>query len=715
MSAPATLPAHAERPARWPWIVVGGFVLCAALALRFVVVHEESLSEQVPFVIAFGMFGVVGALIVSRDRRNAIGLLLLYGSGITALAFLCSEVVTALVRSGNTDGVLLASLLLAGNVGWIIGILPALIFVLVLFPDGRLPSPRWRPFAWFVVSTTGVLLVTTLFASERLTGSTDEVAVENPLFIPAVGDTIGWLEDASWLFLIAVAGAIAAVVVRFVRSRGIERQQMKWFAFAAALLLATAILEEVIIASAPDLELLASVLSASAFLALPVAIGVAVLRYRLYDLDVVVRKAIVYAALAIFATFVYLTLVIVAGAWIGRDSSFLTMVSAVVVALTFQPLRERLMRFANRIVYGHRATPYEVLSDFAARVGATYGDEDVLPRMARVLGEGVGADRADVWLKVDDDLRDVAVWPADAARKEPVALPNGHLPEIAEADRVLAVEHAGELLGALAVRKPASDPVSPTDEKLVADLAAQAGLVLRNVRLAEELRARLDDLRATQKRLVTAQDAERRRLERNIHDGAQQQLVALAVKARLARTLTDRDPAKAGEMLAQIEAETQTALEDLRDLARGIYPPLLADQGLVAALSAQARKAPVPVEVRGDGVGRYPSEIEAAVYFSCLEALQNAAKYADPTCAWVTLAVTDRVLSFEVRDDGRGFDPATTGHGTGLQGIVDRLAVLDGALDVVSAPGAGTVVTGSVPIHAADAALAPSSDHGGAR
>ena len=247
----------------------------------------------------------------------------------------------------------------------------------------------------------------------------------------------------------------------------------------------------------------------------------------------------------LFATLVYLSVVVGVGAWLGRGDSLLTMFAAVIVAVSFQPVRAGFTKLADRLVYGRRATPYEVLADFAERVGDAYRDDDLLPRMARVLGEGVGAERADVWLKVDDDLRDVATWPADAEALGAVSLAGEDVPAFEGADRVYRVEHAGELLGALAVRKPQSDPISPADDKLVSDLAAQAGLVLRNVRLTEELRARFDDLRAAQKRIVAAQDRERRRLERNIHDGAQQQLVALAVKARLARSLTDRDPAKA--------------------------------------------------------------------------------------------------------------------------------------------------------------------------
>jgi signal transduction histidine kinase len=196
---------------------------------------------------------------------------------------------------------------------------------------------------------------------------------------------------------------------------------------------------------------------------------------------------------------------------------------------------------------------------------------------------------------------------------------------------------------------------------------------------------------------VKAQDEERRRIERNIHDGAQQQLVALAVKANLAEQLMGRDDAKARSLIAEVKAESTEALEDLRDFARGIYPPLLADKGLASALRAQASKSPIPVVVESDGIGRFPQEIEAAVYFCCLEALQNIAKYAEAKSATVRLADGTGTLTFNVTDDGKGFDPASTGYGTGLQGMADRLDALGGSLDVQSAPHEGTTVLGSVP------------------
>jgi signal transduction histidine kinase len=374
------------------------------------------------------------------------------------------------------------------------------------------------------------------------------------------------------------------------------------------------------------------------------------------------------------------------GALVGsRSTTALSFVAAVLVAIGIQPVLGRARRFADRVVYGKRSTPYEVLAELGERLGETYAADDVLPRIARVLGEGVGATRARVWLQVGEDLRPVAVWPNDAVTD-------------GEDDLTVEVRHQGDLLGALSVAMPANDPMDPTKERLVSDLAAQVGLALRNVRLTEDLRARLADLQAAQRRLVAAQDGERRRLERNIHDGAQQQLVALSVKLRLAEGLLERDLSQARDLLERLQSDTNEALEDLRDLARGIYPPLLADQGLFSALQAQARKAPFPVEVQAHGIGRYPQEVEAAAYFSCLEALQNVGKYARASGAIVTLSDGDGHLRFEVADDGAGFDPSQVGYGTGLQGIADRLGALAGTLSVTSAANAGTKVAGVIPV-----------------
>ena len=265
------------------------------------------------------------------------------------------------------------------------------------------------------------------------------------------------------------------------------------------------------------------------------------------------------------------------------------------------------------------------------------------------------------------------------------------LPPVPDGDTCVPIVYQGELLGAITIKMPKDEPLRPAGAQLVEDVASQAGPVLSNAGLIAELRA-------SRQRLVTAQDEARRQLERNLHDGAQQDLVALAIKLRIASAVLDEDPAQVKELLAELQSETAGALENLRDLARGVYPPMLAELGLPAALRGQAAKSPVPVTVLAGGIGRFPQDAEAAVYFCCLEALQNTAKYSAAAAARITLDAPDGTLRFAVSDDGAGFDPARTPMGSGLRNMADRLAALGGRLEVESAPGAGTTVTGHLPV-----------------
>ena len=556
------------------------------------------------------------------------------------------------------------------------GLIPLgiLCFLFLLFPTGHLKSPRWRVAAWFVA---GVFTVVTAFFMVFATMTWDD-----PYAPPPPGGSPLWaLLPVSLLADLVLC--VAAVIVRFRGSVGEERLQLRWFATGASVFI---VLFIPTFASPAPVWL---VVQSLAFVFLFTTIAVAVLKYRLYDLDLVISKTVLYGSLAAFLTVVYVAMVIGLGTAIGSTRNpFLTVAAATVIAVAFNPVRERAKRLADRLVYGRRATPYEVLSEFSARMVGSYGLDEILPRMARVLAEGTGG-RADIWLRAGHQLRPAATWPS-GSELEPVPVDDDSLPAFPTASSVSPVRHQGELLGAITLTKPPNDPLRPPEAKLIDDVASQAGLVMFNVRLIEELRA-------SRQRLVKAQDEERRKLERNIHDGAQQQLVALAVKANLAQSLATRDPAATETMLAQLKADATDALENLRDLARGIYPPLLADKGLATALESQARKSAMPVSLESDGIARYPQEVEAAVYFCCLEALQNVAKYAGASEATIRLTDSTGVLLFAVIDDGAGFDQGSTGYGTGLQGMADRLDALGGHLDVRSEPGRGTTVAGRVP------------------
>ncbi len=578
---------------------------------------------------------------------------------------------------------------------------------LLLFPTGSLPSRRWRWVGWLIGAGWLLLTIGQTFGPARL----PDIHAANPLAVSgALGRALTALQGAGVLVLAGGVLAGVSLIVRFRRARGAGRKQIEWLAYAAALVVA-AIVAVTFLQSTPQTEALNNYENGIATLVLacfPVAMGIAILQRRLYGIDVIVNKTLVYAALAAFIGLVYIALVVGIGTVIGqRDKASLglSIMATAVVAVAFQPVRERVQRLANRLVYGKRATPYEALSAFSGQLAGADATEDLLPRVARVLAEATGAVRTQVWLRAGDKLRIEAAYPADsqhqpAQRDETVALPPEGLPAFAGATMAFEVSHRGERLGALTLTKRPGEALTPTEGRLAAQLAAQAGLVLRNAGLTGQLQDRMAELRASRKRIVEAADGERRRLERNIHDGAQQQLVALSVMARLAETAVDSDKDSAMALVTQAHADARDALENLRDLARGIYPPLLADQGLAAALEAQVRKAPVPVTVKAGGIARYPQEAEAAIYFCVLEALQNVAKYAGASQAAICLAGPDGGLEFSVTDDGAGFDPGPAGHGTGLQGMADRMAALGGDLQIRSQPGRGTTVTGRLPARA---------------
>ncbi|HYB18973.1 MAG TPA: histidine kinase [Streptosporangiaceae bacterium] len=673
------------RNARWVagWIAAGSIALIAGgMAVAYLDRHLLSASmttwdfSDVVTDVTKLAIPVIGFVIASRRPGNRIGwLILATGLALGVSVFSQSYGLRALLAAPGSLPAGRAAMWLSN---WTFLVpLGFLAFLLLLFPTGQLRSRRWRPAAWFVggvftLSTVAVLVGSTRAWSHPFSGSFSQ-QVTPPVLAALV-----------ILLPVALATSVAALVVRFARSAGEERLQLKWIAAAAVLVVVTQI------AAILTSSVIAVVLNGLASACLCAAIVIAVLKYRLYEIDVVISKAVLYGALAVFITAVYAALVAGIGTLVGnRHSVLLAALAAAVVAVAFQPVRQWAGRLANQVVYGRRATPYQVLSDFARRIGGTYASQDVLPQMAHIVAAGTGAGRVVVWLRVGDELRPEA--------SSDGSLPAGLLPvtghELAtspEADLNVPVVHQGELLGAISVTMPKDEPLRPAGQQLVTDVASQAGLVLANAGL-------IQDLRASRQRLVTAQDEARRRLERNIHDGAQQDLVALAIKAQLADITIDEDPAQARQILGEIKAGAAGALENLRDLARGIYPPLLADLGLAAALNAQASKSPLPVTVEADGIGRFPQDTEAAVYFCCLEALQNTAKYAHATQARVSLQAQNGSLRFTVSDDGTGYDARHIPMGSGLRNMADRLAALGGQLEIRSAPTHGTTITGHLP------------------
>jgi signal transduction histidine kinase len=655
------------------------------------------------------LYATLGALIVRR-AGNVIGWMLIgIGAGL-AISWLASDYAVFGVAHPGT----LPAPELVGLLGeWsFVPVFTGIGFMLLLFPSGTLPSPRWRPWAGLGLVATALTMVGFVVRPRLMALPAPggvSLVLENPLGVRSLGPVlstvlIGTVNGLAVLGTVIVAAAFVSLVIRY-RSGGREvRQQIKWIALAAVAVAgcqAAALLAVAITGDASNAVTVTAylVIPVTVLFGIPAIITLAILKYGLYQIDVIINRAVQYGLLSAALTGVYAGIVVGIGTLAGYvGGPVLTVAAAVTIAVLFQPVRQRARLVANRLVYGQRATPYQVLADFAEDMAGQLDFDTALDRMASILAGATGAVRVEIWIRVGAQLRPHVTWPRGSA--PPAAVPlidDAELPTFELATRAVAVRHGDELLGALAIQKPRNEPVTAAEDKLLAQLASQAGLVLRNVRLTAELQATIDDLRASRRRLVKAQDEERQRIERNLHDGAQQQLVALTVQLSLLEDSAG-DSGEVRQLTHQLRTGLRAAIDDLRALARGIYPPLLADQGLGPALRAQVGRAPLPVLVEADGIGRYPRDAEAAVYFCILEALQNTAKYARASRAAVALSCPGGHLEFTVTDDGTGFDTARATCGTGLQGMADRLAAAGGTLRINSAPGSGTTISGRLPV-----------------
>jgi signal transduction histidine kinase len=427
---------------------------------------------------------------------------------------------------------------------------------------------------------------------------------------------------------------------------------------------------------------------------------------------------------------VYLVIVIGLGRSPGEDERtllVLSMLAAAVAALAYVPARERLAETANRLVYGERHPPDEVLRTWGSRLSRSIPMDELLLQLAESLRKVLVLRRAEIWTGSGGRL-DLAVAVPDRSapplvlgpEERPVVTRAGvtgtawlevWLPSLLEGRdraqlRVAPASHSGELLGLLVVERAVDgDEFTEEDDRVLTELARQVGLALHNVELdsalqesLENLKRANDDLQASRARIVASGDAERRKIERNLHDGAQQHLVALAVNLRLAKDMLDDDPEAAGEMLDALADAVKDTIQELRDLAHGIYPPLLMDTGLAEALRAAANRSPLAVTVDADGLHRYPSELEAAVYFCCLEALQNAAKHAPGATVTIRLREEGGAVQFSVTDDGPGFEVTAATAGHGFINMRDRLGAIGGTVEWTSARGEGAHIWGTIPL-----------------
>ena len=673
------------------------FVLLAVIGGRPRTGSWENAGQAALWLALVLVAGGIAVVLERREPGHGLAPWLAAGSFLGSFAPMADQYAALTLEADPRWGPGGTVALLAANVGLYSSWAVLGSHVPLRFPTGAVLSSRWRWISRMATASAllcGVAIFNPAAFDDRK--ALVERGVSNPIGIPGFGPiaVVCFAVGLLALFLASFVG-LASLVVRYRRSRGVERDQLRWIVYSAVMMVVT-ILVAANLANVTDGAVRGALLGVASVMPvfLMVGLGVAVLQHQLFDIRVVIRRTLLYGALAAFITVTYVAVVVGVGQLVGTGGSDdlpLSVAATALVAVAFQPARSFLDRLANRLVYGEATSPYDLMAGLSRRIADAVTPDQTLVELAEVTARGLRSRAVRVRLFAADAETEVAevTWPPLAA-VEPVAT--------FPIER--AVVHGGEVVGEIAVEPRPDDPPGPSELAMLEDLASHAGVAMRNLRLTSELQQKLVELRASRQRLVEAQTEERRRMERDIHDGAQQQLVALRVKLGLAKLVVAEDAAAAEALLGELQAESSEALETLRDLARGLFPPTLAERGLAAAVRAHVTKAELPAVVKDDGATdlRFELNAEAAVYFCIREALQNASKHAPGLPVTIRLGVDDDgdVLVFDVCDQGPGFDPATVVRGSGLQNMVDRVEALGGTLDFVVA--GGTTVRGRVPL-----------------
>jgi signal transduction histidine kinase len=698
-----------HRTAAWlAWSLWTGCVALLGLALLLDFLTGEVLPPGPPgerpgpaLAVLTGVlslaFPTAGAQIAARLPTNPIGWIFC-GVGLlyTAQRF----------STAYADYALLENLAFPGGeyVAWFSGLLdfsgPILagVFVMLLFPDGHLLSRRWRIVAWMAVLGAVLTEVYDAFYPDYL--STHSY-VMNPFAV--VGLVGGFTPDELFigsavvgetLLLTSILAALFSLFVRLHRAWGDERQQLKWFLYATVpavgcfsfILLSYIIVDftEVVFGtpfipfsgSYDDVHYVAVI----ALLVVPVFTYIAIVRYHLYDIDVVINRTLVYGSLTFCVVGIYVLAVVALGALFQTQGNIAVSLFATgVVAVLFQPLRSRLQRGVNRLMYGERDDPYAVISRLGRRLEATLAPDTVLPTLVETIAQALKLPYVAILLKEAEGFRTTAAY--GSPRGEPEMLP-----------LVYHSEELGRLV--LSPRAP-GEGFSDADRRLLEDLARQAEVAVHAVRLTT-------DLQHSRERLVATREEERRRLRRNLHDGLGAQLAGLNVQAGTLRRLIPRDSDAADELVVEFREELRSAIADIRRLVYDLRPPALDDLGLAEALrrlaeryGSEGEQLRVSVEAPEDLPG-LPAAVEVAVYRITQEALTNVARHAQARTSVVRLAVNEDV-ALEIVDDGVGI-PKERSAGVGLSSMHERASELGGSCVVQSVPKGGTQVLVRLPL-----------------
>jgi signal transduction histidine kinase len=681
--APTVIPAGSRTAPRAAWSLCGLTLVLVACATAFGIPNDTPAGE-LAFLVSVVSCAVVGGMVASHRPANPIGWFFL----ASALSFAATMFMSEYAKYGllTEPGSLPAARAMVWPVSWlwVSGAVLMLVFVPLYFPDGRLVSRRWRPVAWFAVFFSLLAAVVSAIEPGEIQGSglVNPLGTELPRLATVVLDAVVL---PLWLGLLFASAA--TLVARFRRSGREERQQIKWLVFAAAVIPVWFLLNAPVQRAFPNLFLF---MDSLALAGIPVAAGIAILKYRLYDIDLVINRTLVYGALTACVVGIYVLVVGYLGAAFRvEDNLIISVLAAGVVAVLFQPLRDRLQRAVNRLMYGERDDPYAVLSRLGRRLEATLAPEATLGAIVETVREALKLPYAAITLRRGEGFETAAESgePVD----EPLVLPLIYGPET-----------VGQLV--LAPRRP-GETFTKSDLRLLEDLARQVGVAAHAVRLTA-------DLQRSRERLVTAREEERRRLRRDLHDGVGPQLAALTLKLETARRKLADDP-DADALLSDLGDRARAAVADIRRAVYALRPPALDEFGLVPVLretAAQYGQNGPNISVEApESLPPLPAAIEVAAYRIAGEAMNNAVRHADARACTVRIALDGDALRLEVSDDGRG---TAEDHrpGVGLRSMRERAEELGGSCEISPRPGGGTRVRARLPYAPLDETSRPTEE-----
>jgi signal transduction histidine kinase len=678
------------RPLAWFLATLSLASTLAGLAASWRAGEDWSATHLLFGPVTAISYALVGALVAARQPHNPIGWIFSLEGLFIGLTLLASYYPSLGLSSADPlPGIDIARWLALWV--WMPTTVLPLTFVLLLFPNGRLPSRRWWPVAW----SAGLGLVLYIVsAALHPRPPIEPIPPSNPFGIPSAAGALELLGNIGGvLIMVGIFGALAALVVRFRRSRGIEREQLKWLAYGGAMAILSLTTVSVWAATRPDDPMAYELNIGSVWVALTIiviAAGIAILRNRLYDIDLIINRTLVYGALSAGVVGLYVLLVGSLGALFQSSGNLLIALLATgLAAFLVQPLRARLQRSVNRLMYGERDDPYTVLSRLSQQLKTTLAPAAVLPTITQVVAQTLKLPYVAIALKQGDEMVVAAEagdgWEmGDRATHPQPPTPNSHLPLVYQAETV------GQLL--VAPRAP-GESFTPAEWRLLEDIAVQAGVAAHAMRLTA-------DLQRSRERLIAAREEERRRLRRDLHDGLGPQLASLTLTLAAARELLQHDVDAADMLLQELARHTQAAIADIRRVVYDLRPPALDDLGLVLALREQAaryRQAGLQIMIdTPDHLPALPAAVEVAAYRIVQEALTNVVRHAQARTCTVCLTLGDALI-VTIRDDGVGLPPGGRA-GVGLTSMRERTAELGGTCRIESVPGQGACIHARLPL-----------------